>query len=182
MPHECYAEPELCIRSISTERTKPYSACNPVSRVCIVDRVGKCPFCDLDQRVLTESPAVMGSCFYCNASLRNRRLAVDHFVPWSLYPNDLGHNFVLADETCNAKKSDALAAVGHLETWCQRLDDHGPTLGVEFDSVGIIHDESASRRVTSWTYSNAEQSSARLWIKADDFEPIDATWRSVVRL
>ncbi len=36
-----------------------------------------------------------GRCFYCE-----RRLGgaphVDHLVPWSRYPVDLGHNFVVA--------------------------------------------------------------------------------------
>jgi hypothetical protein len=36
-----------------------------------------------------------GECFYCQRPLKNS-LAVDHFIPWSRYPVDLGHNFVLA--------------------------------------------------------------------------------------
>lgn len=123
----------------------------------------------------------MGTCFYCAAPLRDRKVAVDHFVPWSQYPNDLGHNFVLADERCNSAKSDALGAIRHLESWWRRLDDHGPTLGEEFDSAGIVHDAASSRRVTSWAYANAEQASARLWLKAHDFEPIGANWRSIAR-
>ncbi len=42
-----------------------------------------------------------GRCFYCDGALQSRG-EVDHFVPWSLYPVDLGHNFVLAHSTCNA--------------------------------------------------------------------------------
>ena len=37
-----------------------------------------------------------GVCFYCAKSL-GRDSAVDHLVPWSRYPVDLAHNFVLAD-------------------------------------------------------------------------------------
>lgn len=122
----------------------------------------------------------MDTCFYCAASLKNRKLAVDHFVPWALYPNDLGHNFVLADETCNSKKSDALAAVAHLENWWRRVDDHGPALGAEYDAVGVVHDAGASRRVTTWAYANAEQAGGRLWISKNQFAPIDASWRLIV--
>ncbi len=57
-----------------------------------------------------------GRCFYCE-----RRLGgaphVDHFVPWSRYPVDLGHNFVVAHESCNVAKADHLAAERHLRRW-----------------------------------------------------------------
>ena len=55
-------------------------------------------------------------CFYCAG-----RLAmggdIDHFIPWSRYPRDLGHNFVLAHSKCNAAKTDMLADIPHLEAW-----------------------------------------------------------------
>ncbi len=28
-------------------------------------------------------------CFYCGKSLKNSKYAVDHFIPWSLYPADI---------------------------------------------------------------------------------------------
>ena len=48
-------------------------------------------------------------CFYCREDL-HRGMDVDHFIPWSRYPVDLGHNFVLAHPACNNSKSDHLAA------------------------------------------------------------------------
>jgi 5-methylcytosine-specific restriction endonuclease McrA len=63
-----------------------------------------------------------GVCFYCGNSLRGESGAVDHFMPWSRYPLDLGHNFVLAHAVCNADKRDMLAATGHLERWVRRND------------------------------------------------------------
>jgi 5-methylcytosine-specific restriction endonuclease McrA len=42
-----------------------------------------------------------GKCFYCKQSMRSEAGHVDHFIPWSKYPIDLGHNFVLADSKCN---------------------------------------------------------------------------------
>ena len=99
---------------------------------------------------------------------------MDHFIPWSLYPVDLGHNFVLADEKCNGPKSDAPAGLGHLENWWRRGADHGPALGREFDLVGIVHDQVASSRVATWANGNAEQASAKLWVRAKEFEKIDA--------
>jgi hypothetical protein len=42
-----------------------------------------------------------GRCFYCERPIRAAAPAVDHFIPWSRYPMDLGQNLVLADERCN---------------------------------------------------------------------------------
>ena len=36
----------------------------------------------------------------------------DHFIPWSRYPVDLGHNFVFSHPGCNNDKSDLLANAG----------------------------------------------------------------------
>jgi 5-methylcytosine-specific restriction endonuclease McrA len=71
-----------------------------------------------------------GECFYCLKVLRDR-VDVDHFVPWSRYPVDLGHNFVLSHQTCNAQKGDRLAAANHLDRWCERNADHGSELAVQ---------------------------------------------------
>lgn len=49
------------------------------------------------------------ACFYCGGTIRDGG-AVDHFIPWSRYPLDLGHNFVLAHASCNQDKRDMLAA------------------------------------------------------------------------
>jgi len=68
-----------------------------------------------------------GRCFYCLQSLKDKT-DVDHFIPWSRYPIDLGHNFVLAHNTCNTQKSERLAAVPHLERWCDRNEKYGNEL------------------------------------------------------
>lgn len=60
------------------------------------------------------------TCFYCGSSLTEGE--VDHFVPFSAYPRDLGHNFVLSHPTCNQSKSDSLAAYDHLARWLERND------------------------------------------------------------
>ena len=64
-----------------------------------------------------------GRCFYCHKDL-HRRMEVDHFVPWSRYPTDLGHNFVLSHPSCNNAKSDHIAAEEHLAAWCDRNKEH----------------------------------------------------------
>jgi hypothetical protein len=45
---------------------------------------------------------------------------VDHFIAWACYPIDLGHNFVLADRSCNNQKRDRLLAFRHLAAWKER--------------------------------------------------------------
>jgi hypothetical protein len=72
-----------------------------------------------------------GKCFYCQGWLQGSRADVDHFVPWSRYPVDLGHNFVLAHRACNAKKSDRLPAIDHLEHWVHTVEGEGQHLTVE---------------------------------------------------
>lgn len=54
------------------------------------------------------------NCFYCNKTLKNST-HVDHFIPWSYFQSDLLWNFVLACPSCNAQKSDKLAAEYYLE-------------------------------------------------------------------
>ena len=42
-------------------------------------------------------------------SMEGTFMSVDHFISWSRYTTDLGHNFVLAHPGCNSQKSDYLA-------------------------------------------------------------------------
>lgn len=60
-----------------------------------------------------------GRCFYCGRRLGDR-WHVDHFVPWARHPDNGLENLVSADEDCNVRKSDHLAAVEHVERWLER--------------------------------------------------------------
>lgn len=62
-------------------------------------------------------------CFYCRSRVQGE-IDIDHFIPWSRYPVDLGHNFVMAHRRCNQAKRDHLAAPVHLERWIARNDRH----------------------------------------------------------
>jgi hypothetical protein len=61
-----------------------------------------------------------GRCFYCEERLTSRS-EVDHFIPWSRWPNDAVENLVLAD-ACNNHKRDHLAAADHAQRWSARLE------------------------------------------------------------
>lgn len=118
-----------------------------------------------------------GRCFYCDRNA-GTDAEVDHFIPWSRHPSDLGHNLVLADAGCNSRKSDHLAALQHLARWCDRNDRFGIELAERFDSKSLPHDLTASQRIARWAYGQAEHAGGLLWRtgqRADS--PLDASWR-----
>ncbi len=110
-------------------------------------------------------------CFYCAGTVREAE--VDHFVPFSLYPRDLAHNFVLAHKTCNGSKSDALAARSHLERWVRFIDDHDADIKEIGQKAGRIADASTSLSVAHWGYKNAADVGARAWLKRGTYEAVD---------
>lgn len=118
-----------------------------------------------------------GACFYCS-----KRIAlggeVDHFVPWVRYPRDLGHNFVLAHEVCNARKADLLAGVPFLDRWLERNERHRADLSGIFSKVRLLHDEATSQQVTAWSYEQVERARGLVWLGGARFEHLGAEWRS----
>jgi 5-methylcytosine-specific restriction endonuclease McrA len=63
-----------------------------------------------------------GRCFYCSDRIQEpHRGEVDHFLPWSRYPDNGIENLVIAHKRCNSDKRDFLAANGHVENWAQRF-------------------------------------------------------------
>jgi len=119
------------------------------------------------------------TCFYCNGKLHEGG-DIDHFVPWSRYSLDLGHNFVLAHSACNNSKRDFLAAPCHLDQWYKRNQLNGKALGQEFDAHSILHNQVATEKIAFWAYSQAEKSGSNLWLRKDDVLPIDQSWRNVL--
>jgi 5-methylcytosine-specific restriction endonuclease McrA len=121
-----------------------------------------------------------GHCFYCLRPLKDRS-DVDHFIPWSRYPVDFGHNFVLAHGTCNTKKADRLAATEHLEKWCERNEMYGEELAVAFQERNIVHDQKASRRVTAWAYEQAQLAGSLVWQQGDELVKLPPGWRALIK-
>ena len=118
-----------------------------------------------------------GRCFYCDGSVRENKIAVDHFIPWARYPADLAHNFVLADERCNGAKSDMLAAIPHLQRWSERNRTIGTELARRFDKHGLLHDVTASDRITWWAYENAERAQTQVWVGKKELVRLGSEWR-----
>ena len=117
-----------------------------------------------------------GACFYCARAMRES-VAVDHFIPWSRYPRDLGHNFVLVHATCNQHKRDMLAAPAHLERWVNRTTQHGRRLEEIFDAARFVCDADASMSVAEWSYQNAARAGALLWVRGSETCNLSDEWR-----
>ena len=105
---------------------------------------------------------------------------VDHFIAWSRYPVGLGHNLVLAHETCNAKKRDFLAYPAHVERWRLSHLERASELGERFDSLSLPHDPARSRAIAWWAYEQGEAAGAHAWIDAERFVRLDSSWRDVL--
>ena len=107
-------------------------------------------------------------CFYCGKSLKNSKYAVDHFIPWSLYPADTGHNFVLADEKCNSQKSNYLASEQFLQQWQERNYLHDQSIVREISQLGFLTDLQRSHRVADWAYKQAIENEYLVWLGGKD--------------
>jgi 5-methylcytosine-specific restriction endonuclease McrA len=117
-----------------------------------------------------------GKCLYCARGVTRGSAHIDHFIPWVRYPADLGHNFVLADKTCNSSKSDHLAASEHLQRWIERNHQAEKSLRDQFDGAHINHNLQSSERIANWAYSQALKARAMAWLRRDEFEPVSASY------
>jgi hypothetical protein len=120
-----------------------------------------------------------GRCFYCGRALSTSG-AVDHFIPWRRYPLDLGHNFVLAHDSCNSSKGDRLAAVPHLRKWHERNVSGLYELPRRFEEAGLLHDHTASNRITRWAYGQVAGQGGQVWVKGRTLEPLGQEWEEVL--
>jgi hypothetical protein len=118
------------------------------------------------QEVLID--AQHGQCFYCHKPLKEdakNRTEVDHFIPWSKYPVDTVHNFVLADHSCNNRKRDYLAEEMFYEQWLVRNQRYGQTIEAEAQSqnLGFISNRQRSETVSQWAYQLAVEYEDLVW-------------------
>ena len=109
-------------------------------------------------------------CFYCQGTVKEAD--VDHFIPHSMYPRDLAHNFVLAHPTCNRSKSDTLAAKTHLQRWLDFLEKNGDDLIEIGSEAGVNVDAPTSLSVAFWGYENGLSSGSQAWNRANNYEPV----------
>src|SRR6266480_6864612 len=105
----------LCVFFFSSRRRHTRLTCDWSSDVCSSDLAERVPL----ERV--RGPIIElqeGRCFYCAERLARRAGQtpdVDHFIPWSRYPDDGLENLVVAHARCNAQKRDFLAAAAQAD-------------------------------------------------------------------
>lgn len=117
-----------------------------------------------------------GTCLYCQKPLP-KQSQVDHFVPWSRYPADLGHNFVLAHQGCNHAKSDYLVAEKHLAAWVERNQLHQEELRSRLQEAALPCDLLASVRIAEWAYQQTEKANGQVWVLEKVLQHLGPTWR-----
>ncbi|HEU4922005.1 MAG TPA: HNH endonuclease [Burkholderiales bacterium] len=118
-----------------------------------------------------------GICFYCHRKL-SRASHVDHFIPWVRYPRDLGHNFVLAHDSCNSRKGDLLAGVEHLDRWLERNENRRSELDKIFSEAHLLFDAETSTHVAAWSYEQVHRAGGLVWLGGDRFEHLRGDWRT----
>jgi 5-methylcytosine-specific restriction endonuclease McrA len=117
---------------------------------------------------------INSKCHYCGVTVKEAD--VDHFIPHSMYPRDLMHNFVLAHPACNRSKSNTLAAKQHLVRWLEFIDTHDNKLKEIGIEAGINADAPTTLAVARWGYSNSLSGGGQAWIESAQYEPIESTY------
>lgn len=118
-------------------------------------------------------------CFYTGRAVRRESVAVDHFIPWSRYPADLGHNLVVTTGTTNSSKSDHLAGEEHLERWLSHCVEHGAELQAAFTTYRLPSSLPASLAVAEWSYASLHRSGGRVWQRAKEFKSLSPHWQEL---
>jgi hypothetical protein len=113
-----------------------------------------------------------GRCFYCDNRVREpARAQVDHFIPWSRYPDDGLDNLVVADIACNGDKSSSLAAAAHVARWGRRFApsswEHGQFMDLAERTAWDRHPD-RSLSVARGIYVRLP-GDAKLWLRGKEF-------------
>jgi 5-methylcytosine-specific restriction endonuclease McrA len=116
-----------------------------------------------------------GVCLYCQKPL-SKLSHVDHFVPWSRYPADLGHNFVLAHDKCNNAKSDFLAAENHLAAWIERNRENQVELQARLVEAALPCDVTATVQIAKWVYQQTEKANGQVWVMEKVLRHLGPDW------
>ena len=112
-----------------------------------------------------------GKCFYCQKGLSTKP-DVDHFLPWSRYPNNTIENLVASHRACNSRKGDHLAAAQHLERWQNRLEgSSADELGDVARETRWMSDRSRTASAVRAIYAGLPED-AILWVQEREFSQV----------
>lgn len=120
-----------------------------------------------------------GLCFYCGRPIRQNS-AIDHFIPWSRYPYNLGHNLVLTDAGCNSKKGNLLPTEVHLEKWLIWTHSFQGHLEDLFLKANLTFDYPLSIAIAKWAYTQTAEMNGLTWSRGDEREFLSGQWRSLL--
>lgn len=78
-------------------------------------------------------------------------------------PSDTAHNFVLADASCNSKKSNLLASDEFLHKWQERKEAEGLIIVDRISILGLLTDKERSHKVAECAYSQGKENNYLMW-------------------
>jgi hypothetical protein len=110
-------------------------------------------------------------CLYCRSEIRGHA-EVDHFIAWSRYPADLGHNLALAHPRCNQARLSRHRGTPKLAVWA------GDELAQRLMLAAARTER--TRAVVWWAYEQGERAGAHAWMEDERFVQLDGGWRDVM--
>jgi 5-methylcytosine-specific restriction endonuclease McrA len=108
-------------------------------------------------------------CFYCDERLSGAA-DVDHFIPWTRYPDNGLDNLVVAHPRCNNRKRDFLAAADHVEHWSERGKTQEAELSSLAQGTNWLRDANRTASIAKSIYSLLPLN-AKLWRGSTTFAP-----------
>jgi len=105
-------------------------------------------------------------CFYCRDRL-GRAVEVDHFLPWSRWPNDAVENLVAADRSCNNNKRDHLTGTSLVDRWATRFVSIKDDLATVADGAGWLSAPHRTLNLLRAGYAHVPDGTP-LWLGVDE--------------
>jgi hypothetical protein len=113
-----------------------------------------------------------GRCFYCGDALSGGASQVDHFLPWSRYPDDSLDNLLLAHDRCNREKLHFLADLDFARRWRDRSHEQAAQLDEIAASTRWPRDRARTFGVVASVYQGVPDG-VRLWAGGDRLRRVD---------
>lgn len=71
---------------------------------------------------------------------------------------------MLADSSCNSKKSNLLASNEFLHKWQERNEEHNLIIVDRISVLGFLTDKERSHKVAEWAYSQGKENNYLMWM------------------
>ena len=70
---------------------------------------------------------------------------------------------MLADTSCNSKKSNLLASDEFLYKWQERNEEQDLIIVDQISVLGFLTDKERSHKVAEWAYTQAKENNYQVW-------------------